>query len=211
MKLARLLSWGSALAAGMLLALGVARADSDFTMVCLGDGGDQAGCTPCPCGNEAPIGSGGGCLNASGFGAVLLPSGTASVSADTLRFAAIHCEPGGAAILMSGSVTLPVNPANPCAGLDSGIQSASFDGLRCVGGNVLRHGIRGINASGAIGTTPQSNGWGPPDNPAGGLMLHGAFVAGETRTFQVIFRTNPTLTCGNARNSTQGVEVTIEP
>ncbi|MEM7519362.1 MAG: hypothetical protein AAF368_20865, partial [Planctomycetota bacterium] len=51
---------------------------------CFGDGGTSPGCTDCPCGNNAPAGSGGGCLNSSSTSAVLNASGQPSLALDTL-------------------------------------------------------------------------------------------------------------------------------
>ncbi len=39
-----------------------------FPVSCTGDGGDQMGCTDCPCNNNTPPGSIGGCRNSSGTG-----------------------------------------------------------------------------------------------------------------------------------------------
>ena len=46
---------------------------------CFGDGGDQMGCSDCPCGNNADFESAGGCLNAAGGSAQLVALGSASV------------------------------------------------------------------------------------------------------------------------------------
>ena len=48
--------------------------------LCAGDGGNQMGCTDCPCGNNAPLGAGGGCINSSGSGTELQSSGDPSIS-----------------------------------------------------------------------------------------------------------------------------------
>ena len=44
---------------------------------CFGDGGDQLGCTDCPCGNTASVGSVGGCLNGAGASGELVAFGEA--------------------------------------------------------------------------------------------------------------------------------------
>ena len=60
---------------------------------CNGDGGDQMGCTDCPCGNNAPVGTIGGCVNGSSTSARIEATGWPSVSlpagdAADLRFGA---------------------------------------------------------------------------------------------------------------------------
>ena len=92
-----------------------------------------------------------------------------------------------------------------------GVGVGFFDGLRCLSGTVRRHGLRTANAGGEIGTSPTSNGWGPPDNPAGGLISHAGFVSGETIHFQVIYRTANSQGCGNGKNTSQVVRLTILP
>ena len=91
--------------------------------LCFGDGGDQAGCTDCPCGNNAPVGTIGGCLNSAGGSAQLSLMGIASASDDTLRLEVSSAVPATFGVLQSGSTLLPVNPAIPCppgAGVFSG-------------------------------------------------------------------------------------------
>ncbi|MEM7517556.1 MAG: LamG domain-containing protein, partial [Planctomycetota bacterium] len=75
-----------------------------FLDLCNGDGGDQMGCTNCPCGNNALAGTIGGCLNQAGTSTRLLPAGSLSVSATTpgdLSFDAIGGNPFTFAILVS--------------------------------------------------------------------------------------------------------------
>ena len=182
---------------------------SPFTDVCFGDGGVTPGCTPCPCSNDAPGGTIGGCLNPSGASARLLGSGNPSVAADTLRFEMTGGEPLSFAVLTSGANIAPNNAGNPCFGLDSGIQAASLDGLRCAVGAVQRHGARAIDAAGGVGIT--TAGWGPPNGPAGGLIVQGGFTAGQTRHFQVIYRVLATQGCGTGQNTSQAVSTNFVP
>ncbi|MEM7516278.1 MAG: C-type lectin domain-containing protein [Planctomycetota bacterium] len=129
-----------------------------FTESCFGDGGDQMGCTDCPCSNNAPIGSRGGCLNSAGQSARLLVSGVPDVFSDSLRFEMTGATSNSFAILSSGAAIAPANAANPCFGLNTGIQSPTFDGLRCAVQAIQRHGARATSSSGTVGlTTP---GWG---------------------------------------------------
>lgn len=180
----------------------------EFPVYCVGDGGLAPGCTPCPCGNEA-AGTGGGCLNSSGGSARLRASGLPSLSVDTLRVEVDEATPQTFAVLVSADNALPNNPQNPCFGLDTGVLTPLFDGLRCIGGNLLRHGARPSDATGSIGvTTP---GWGGGDAPAEGLAVSAGFAAGVTREWQVFYRDDPTLGCQSGQNTTPAVSLTVIP
>ncbi len=100
---------------------------------CNGDSGDGAGCTNCPCLNNAPLGTIGGCLNSSGGSARLTASGSPSLSlppgsVSDLRFGMQGATPSAFSVLLSGDAVAPTNVANPCFGQNSGIQAISFDG-----------------------------------------------------------------------------------
>lgn len=180
-----------------------------FRSFCAGDGGDGMGCTDCPCGNNAAVGSPGGCLNSTGTSAELLLSGTPSVTSDSMRVEISSASPGTFAILVSGDDRLPNNPANPCFYLGSGTLAVALDGLRCIGGNFRRHGTRPTDANGDVGvTTP---GWGSPDGPPIGLIAQGGSSAGQTRHWQSFYRENVALGCSTGQNTTQGVSVTFQP
>lgn len=187
----------------------------DFVESCFGDGGNQMGCTNCPCGNEAPIGSGGGCLNSASTGIRLLPSGSASLalpSGDTtdLRFGAAGAPPTAFCILNSGDGVAPGNMANPCFGMNSGAQAAVFDGLRCAIMNTRRHGGRSADANGEVGVT--NNPWGGEGGPPVGIgNAGGGFAAGQTRYFQIINRDDPLAVCMRGLNTSQAVEVVFTP
>ncbi len=175
---------------------------------CYGDGGDQAGCTNCPCGNNSPVGTVGGCLNSTGTSAQLSVMGQASVAADTLRLEVVRANPSTFGLLFSGSSILPNSGTNPCPG-GAGVPSIALDGLRCVGVSLRRHGIRATDASGDIGVS--NPGWGLPDNPAAGLVSQGGFAAGQTRFFQVNYREDALLGCGTGLTTTNGVATVIVP
>ncbi len=187
----------------------------NFNSFCNGDGGNQLGCTDCPCGNNAPMGTIGGCLNSAGTSANLIASGSQSVSlpsGDTtdLRFALSGAPAGAFCILNSGDAVAPTSMANPCFGLNSGAQAAVFDGLRCAVMNTRRHGGRSADGNGDVGLTHLP--WGGEGNPAAGLAVAGGgFAAGQTRFFQVINRDDPLAVCGRGLNTSQAVEVTFTP
>ena len=174
---------------------------------CQGDGGDQLGCTDCPCGNNAAPGSAGGCLNTVARSAVLSATGATSSnrSACDLVLRVEDAMPSTFALLLSGSNTLPANPANPCVAQHpgSGVTSAALDGLRCVGGSVFRHGVRVTDALGAVGTT--NAGW------AGATILGGlpGSAAGQTRYFQSFYRDLGAGACTAGVQTTNGLAITL--
>lgn len=187
----------------------------DYQDLCNGDGGNQMGCTNCPCANNAAPGTIGGCLNSAQTSSRLLASGDPSVSlpsGDTndLRFELTGAPPSAFCILKSGDAVGPANAVNPCFGMSSGIQAMQYDGLRCAILNTRRHGGRSADASGAVGVT--SFPWGGEGGPPAGLAVAGAgFVAGQTRFFQVINREDPLAQCMRGFNSSQAIEVTFSP
>ncbi len=139
--------------------------------------------TPCPCAGAAAQGE--GCGNSSGVGARVSPSGSLSVSSDTLRVNGTGLLPGQPALLFVGE-----NAVN------SGDGTAFGDGLRCAGGNVSRLGVRTPSAAGtAI--------WGPS------LSLLGGWSAGDTRYFQVWYRDPAGGSCASGFNLSNGLELTF--
>ncbi len=178
-----------------------------YQALCDGDGGNQMGCTPCPCGNDAPLGTSGGCLNPENRSAELQASGAPSVAADTMRFELTGASSLTFAVLASGAEIAPTNPMSPCFG-------NNLDGLRCAVQQVRRHGARSTDANGDVGTGvpgPGQNGWGFPDGPPGGLIAQGGFAAGQTRYFQGFYRTDPTLGCQTGQNTSQAIRVDFTP
>lgn len=187
-------------------------ADNELLPSCFGDGGVAAGCTPCPCGNDAASGSLGGCLNGFGTGAQLVGIGSHSVLAGDgadLRFGLEGAAPGSFAVLVSGSGVAPLSPAHPCFGSPAGVSSPVLDGLRCAAQSVVRHGTRATNGGGAVPL--MTNGWsGAPDVTAG-LATGGGFGAGQSRSFQAFYRTPPFSGCGTGQNTSQALSMTFTP
>ena len=118
--------------------------------------------------------------------------------------------PTSFAVLTSGDAVAPQNAANPCFGLNSGVQAAVLDGLRCAVQSTQRHGGRPVAADGTVGMG-LTNGWGPPNGPPGGLANQGGFVAGDTRFYQVFYRELPGTVCLTEQNTTQAEGVTFTP
>ncbi|HIG11419.1 MAG: integrin alpha [bacterium] len=151
------------------------------TTYCFGDGSG----TPCPCGN----GGGGqeGCANSSGVGAHLEGSGTASLAADDLEFAAQGLVPGQPALLISADNRV-----------QSGAGALFGDGLRCAGGALKRLAVQASDPTGAAG-------FGPSLSPAG------AWAPGDTRRFQVWYRDPLASPCGAGFNLSNGFELAFSP
>ena len=139
--------------------------------------------TPCPCGGWAVLGE--GCVNSSGAGARILPSGSLSVTSDTLRVNGTGLLTGQPALLFVGE-----NAVNSGNGTPFG------DGLRCAGGNVTRLGVRTPSAAGTAT-------WGPS------LSILGGWGAGDTRYFQVWYRDPAGGACASGFNLSNGLELTF--
>lgn len=182
--------------------------------LCSGDGGDQMGCTNCPCSNNAPQGTIGGCLNSAGTAARLIASGDHSVSLPSgsttdLRFSLSGAPAGSFCILNSGHAVGNDVRTNVCFGLNSGTQAIAFDGLRCAITNVARRGGRSADANGDVGVT--NNPWGGEGGPPAGLAVADSALAGQTKYFQVILREDPLLGCMRGLNTSQAVEISFVP
>lgn len=155
--------------------------DNVIVPYCFGDGS----ATTCPCGNTG--GTGQGCANGTGQGAVASADGTTSVAADDLVFTGDNLLPSEPALLFVG-----LNAVNGGDGVLFG------DGLRCAGGSVVRLGVQVPNATGDAT-------WGP------GLGSTGGWLAGDTRRFQVWYRNPGTSPCGFNFNLSNGLEIVFAP
>lgn len=180
--------------------------------VCNGDGGDQFGCTDCPCANNAAEGTIGGCLNSTGFATRLHASGDPTVAASAmsirdLRFSVSSAPASALCVLLSGNAVASINVANPCVGLMSGVRFEEYDGLRCAVQALRRHGARSANTAGV--TTSPWGGEGPPS--VGIAQAFGGFTSGQTRYFQVVHRDDALASCQTGLNSTQAIEVQFTP
>lgn len=148
---------------------------------CEGDGSANGGAN-CPCGNNWSGGLPAGCLNGTGVGATLVPSGTPSIANDTLQLTASITN--GAGFFFVGDQQIA-----------GGNGSTFGNGLRCVGGSVLR--VRKIPTGAGMATLP------PPGQSIS--VIVGA-QPGDTDYFQVWYR-DPLGSCGLSFNTTNGVIV----
>lgn len=147
---------------------------------CQGNGALAA----CPCGNDGASDDRGGCLNSTGAGGLLAGTGSASVAADDLGFVASQVPVNQFCILFAGDQSVAEVPIG--------------DGLRCVGGSLVRLGLRPTGAAG-VAT------W------SGGLGASGGWLAGDSRSFQVWYRDPLGSPCGTNFNVTHALSVTLLP
>lgn len=153
------------------------------TAFCAGD----ASAAACPCGNDSASGSGAGCLNSTGAGALLHAFGSTSVGADDLIFTSSGLPTTTPALLYTGTQAIAGGMGTPFG-----------DGLRCVGGDVVRLTI--VTSDGAGCAV-----WGPD------LGSIGLWGAGDTRQFQVWYRDPSGGPCGSNFNLSTAREVTFGP
>lgn len=152
-----------------------------FHSFCAGDGSGS----PCPCANFG--GTGEGCANSTGAGAVLVAAGSASVALDNLSFTGEQFPVNQPGLLFSADNAINGGNGNPFG-----------DGLRCAGGNLKRLGVVTADAAGRMD-------WG------GGFAAAGGWISGDTKRFQGWYR-DPSFACSGAGfNFTQGIEVTFVP
>ncbi len=151
--------------------------------------GDPGSGIPCPCGNDND-GSvfGSGCANGLfAQGARLYASGVPSVSDDSLVLVTTQVEPNQIGLYFQGA-----NAVNGGDGIIFG------DGLRCVGGGLIRIQTRMSDAIGSAATTLS-------------IGSKGRVLAGDIRHYQYWYR-NPTASpCTSGFNLSNGYEITWLP
>jgi hypothetical protein len=162
-------------------------AASAFVSFCAGDGTIAA----CPCSNSGATGH--GCENSSTTGgAILIASGVASLSADTVHLTSWGEKPVAFSVVLQGS--LAISPVH------------YGDGLRCVGGTLKR--LLSHNAVGGVVTIPQDA---DPTLSAKSAALGDVIPAGSTRNYQVYYRDPSATFCptptGSAFNISNAIAV----
>ncbi|MCB9915298.1 MAG: hypothetical protein H6828_09130 [Planctomycetes bacterium] len=141
----------------------------------------------CPVGGPAPCANwdgSAGCRNSTGVGALLSGSGTSSVFNDDLVLTVSNMPTGQFGIVYFGSTAIGPFPFG--------------DGLRCVGGGVVRFGPKNSGAGGSISYGPGLIGGGAP------------WVPFSTVRFQGWYR-DPFGPCGNGFNLSNALAVTFTP
>lgn len=145
------------------------------TALCFGDGTDGLGC---PCGNLG--GSGEGCANSTGSGAVLSASGTNVHANDDLVLHVAGARANQPGMTLQGG---------------SQIQVSFRDGVLCVGSPTERLELLMLDAAGAAQTTVSIVTAGAIPGPA------------TTRYYQFWFRDPALSVCGQGSNLTQALRV----
>jgi hypothetical protein len=157
---------------------------------CFGDGSGTA----CPCANNND-GSlpGAGCDNGVfASGGKITGSGIASLASDTLVLIGEHLEPNNSGLYFQADNDL--SPGNIWG-----------DGLQCAGGQLKRLGVRFSDANGDSDTS----GWATTISAKAGNI-----TAGDTKRYQIWYRTNVAPPCGagiNDFNATNGYAITWLP
>jgi hypothetical protein len=136
----------------------------------------------CPCGNNG--GPGRGCINSTGAGAGLEGAETDGIVNDDLELTVFNTRPGASVLLFHGTATT-----------GGGFGLPFGDGLRCVGGSIVRMGVRISDATGSVT-------WGP------GLAAQNGWSVGQTVYFQGWYR-NVQGPCASGFNLTNGLQVTF--
>jgi hypothetical protein len=163
---------------GSLNGLQIVKMDSVVTTDCYGDGSGTA----CPCGNAGSTGN--GCASSvNPLGGHLLASGLASISIDTLVLTGSGM-PDSSTLYFQG--TQLVNGGN---GVVFG------DGLRCVGGNVIRLGTK----TNFLGSSSYPT---PGDLP---VSVRGTNTAGTVRDYQCWYRNAAAFCTASTYNLTNSI------
>ncbi len=154
------------------------------TPYCFGDGTGLA----CPCSNSGAAGN--GCASSvNAAGGNLTSSGSASVSADTLALIGSGM-PNSSALYFQGT-----------SQLSGGLGVLFGDGLRCVGGSIIRLGTKNNTA-------------GASQYPAPGdqsVSVRGFNSASDFRTYQIWYRNAAAFCTASTFNLTNGLSLTWAP
>jgi hypothetical protein len=173
------------LTTGNLISLAFVGDPPPGTTFCPGDGSGTA----CPCANESAVGAGEGCLSSLGLGGRLRDNGIASLANDTVVLLGTNM-PSSSALYFQGTTQ------------QLGGAGATFgDGLRCVGGTIIRLGTT-TNASGSsqypFGVSPS-------------VSVKGNVTTPGTRTYQVWYRNAAAFCTTSTFNLTNGRELSWTP
>jgi Tol biopolymer transport system component len=156
-----------------------------YDTYCFGDGS----ATPCPCGNASPVGAESGCRNSTTQPARLVALGFPSFASDTFVLSGTGMT-NGSCLYFQGT-----------ARFGGGLGAVFGDGLRCVGGTLVRLGVR-TNAAGA------SQYPGPGGAP---ISVQGATSIGSVRSYQAWYRDAVPFCAPEPWNLTNGLSTIWRP
>ncbi len=148
---------------------------------CFGDGSGSV----CPCANPGAAGQ--GCANGTGQGAILSAAGSASVGAADLVLSATNLIPSQFGLYLQGNNRL-----------NGGLGTPFGDGLRCVGGGLVRLQARAAGPTGQSSTSID-------------IAAKAGLSGGETRSYQLWYRDAFTTPCGQGFNLTNALELVWIP
>ena len=119
------------------------------TPVCIADGNSN----PCPCVNDSAPGSGEGCRSSLGFGAEIIPTGSASIGSDDISFTLAQARPNQPSMLVQGQALIyqPFKDGVLCMGFPTERVELVFLGANGIGattGSIIAQG--NVNAPGLI-------------------------------------------------------------
>ncbi len=177
-------------ATALLLATSTGTYASNLTTgsgFCFGDGSGTA----CPCGNNSPVGSGAGCLNSFGQGAVLTATGTASVASDSVVLVASGMPASTSALFFQGT-----------SQQGGGTGAVFGDGLRCASGTIVR--LKTKTVTNGAAAYPQA---GDPSVSVRGQLPAG----GGTRHYQTWYRNAAVFCTPSTFNLTNGLTISWTP
>jgi len=157
--------------------------------LCLGDGisGNN-----CPCNNHSTTASEAGCRNSTGNDGRLAATGTADVSSDSVVLVGSGMPPGSTVLFFQGTSKVA-----------AGAGAVFGDGLRCVGGSIVRLGSKSNSASGTANY---------PTGAEADIHVRGNIPAGGgTRYYQAWYRNAAAYCTSVTFNLTNAYELSWRP
>jgi hypothetical protein len=155
---------------------------SDYASFCFGDGSGTA----CTCGNASVPEHREGCLHSQGIGGKMTALGASDATADTFQLVGTGV-PDSIGMFIQGTMRI-----------NGGDGVVFGDGLRCVGGSVLR-----LRAKPIVGGTVRY-----PEAGETPISQLGGLVPGDVRSYQLWFRNAAAFCTVYTWNLTNGIETT---